>query len=100
MSENLIKEYRERLEKIKGLIAEISDDSELNVFLELQPKLEKKIFELGMLLDLSTSSKEEEYAEGIVETTKLFEKNFPRTSRWFSRMKNKVLSDSQEGGEQ
>ena len=65
MSENLINEYRDRIGVLKELLV-IDKNADINTLLSLQPKLEKKIFELAMLLDLLTSSKEEEFAENVL----------------------------------
>ena len=88
MSENLVKEYIARLNKLKEMTN--IDEGDLNIFLELHPKIEKQVWEMAILLDLITSNKEEEFVEGSPQKT------YPKTSKMFERIKNKVLS---KGGE-
>lgn len=94
MSENLIKEYIERANRIREAL-DLKKDSDVNAILSVQIMLEKKIYELAMLMDLILSSKEEQYEEDIAMNYRNFDKNYQRASSWFVALKNKTL----EGGE-
>lgn len=93
MSDNLIQEYIARVNKLKDM-ANI-EEGDFNAFLELHPRIEKHVFEMGMILDLIESQKEETFLDSCTEKT------YPRmSSKMFERLKRKVLGKGGETSEE
>ena len=88
MSENLLKEYRERIMLLKDFLDKnIGDEKSLdiNLFFSLQSKLEKNIWQLSTILDLLEYNSSEELARPI-NMTNSFSSAFPRTSSHLENM--------------
>ena len=87
MSENLLKEYRERIVLLKDFLDKnIGDEKSLdiNLFFSLQSKLEKNIWQLSTILDLLEYNSSEELERPIMAN--FFSSAFPRTSSHLENM--------------
>ena len=93
MPENLIKEYFLRLKGLTDLVNPEKQD--INSCLDIQPKIERKVFELGMILDLMSSEMTDDQR---VMMRHSFKKEFSSVSSLFAKLKAQVLNN--DGGEE
>jgi len=89
--ENLIKEYIARLNRLSEIVD--VEEGDINAYMEIQSKLEKQIWEMAMLMDLAISSKIDEFEENNVDKT------YPRTSKMFTKLKDRVLNKKEVNNE-